>query len=120
MENEYSCDVRLEPLPYGHIRWVKDPATDLNSIKCPSDTKKVKDMKGNPLILFTNEWSIRLLLERNEGIELTEYKKDGIFVMGFRPFYILKSGRGLCRLEIKGEFVALTACKIKVGLKFLF
>ena len=28
--------------------------------------------------------------------------------MGFRPFYILKSGRGLCRLEIKG------------GLKFLF
>ena len=44
----------------------------------------------------------------------------GIFVMGFRPFYILKSGRGLCRLEIKGEFVALTACKIKVGLKFLF
>ena len=40
--------------------------------------------------------------------------------MGFRPFYILKSGRGLCRLEIKGEYVALTACKIKVGLKFLF
>lgn len=76
MENEYSCDVRLEPLPYGHIRWVKDPATDLNSIKCPSDTKKVKDMKGNPLILFTNEWSIRLLLERNEGIELTEFKKN--------------------------------------------
>ena len=33
--------------------------------------------------------------------------------MGFRPFYILKSGRGLCRLEIKGEFVALTVCKIK-------
>lgn len=76
MENEYSCDVRLEPLPYGHIRWVKDPATDLNSIKCPSDTKRVKDMKGNPLILFTNEWSIRLLLERNEGIELTEFKKN--------------------------------------------
>ena len=24
MENEYGCDVRLEPLPYGHIRWVKD------------------------------------------------------------------------------------------------
>lgn len=37
--------------------------------------------------------------------------------MGFRPFYILKSGRGLCRLEIKGEFVALTVCKIKAGLK---
>ena len=37
--------------------------------------------------------------------------------MGFRPFYMLKSGRGLCRLEIKGEFVALTVCKIKAGLK---
>ncbi len=76
MENEYGCDVRLDPLPYTHIRWVKDPATDLNSLKCPSDTKKVKDMKGNPLILFSNEWSIRMTLERNEGLEFEEFWKN--------------------------------------------
>jgi peptide chain release factor 3 len=76
LENEYNCDVRLEPLPYGYIRWVDNEGIDLNSLKCPSDTKKVKDMKGNPLVLFSNEWSIRMMLERNEGLELSEFKKN--------------------------------------------
>ena len=76
MENEYGCDVRLDSLPYNYIRWVKDQSTDLNSLKCPSDTKKVKDMKGNPLILFTNEWSIKMALDRNEGLEFMEFSKN--------------------------------------------
>ena len=76
MENEYGCDVRLDSLPYNYIRWVKDQSTDLNSLKCPGDTKKVKDMKGNPLILFTNEWSIKMALDRNEGLEFMEFSKN--------------------------------------------
>ncbi len=76
LENEYNCDVRLEPLPYNYIRWVKDPTTDLNKLKRISDCKKVKDMKDNPLLLFANEWSIRIVLENNEGLELTEFRKN--------------------------------------------
>lgn len=76
LENEYNCDVRLEPLPYNYIRWVKDPTTDLNRLKRISDCKKVKDMKDNPLLLFANEWSIRIVLENNEGLELTEFRKN--------------------------------------------
>ncbi len=76
LENEYGCDVRLEPLPYNYIRWVKDPATDLNKLRRISDCKKVKDMKDNPLLLFANEWSIRLMLENNEGLELEEFRKN--------------------------------------------
>lgn len=76
MENEYGCDVRLEPLPYNYIRWVKDTSTDLNDLKRLSDCKKVKDMKDNPLVLFANEWSIRIILENNEGLEFEEFKKN--------------------------------------------
>ena len=76
LENEYGCDIRLEPLPYNYIRWVKDPATDLTKLKRISDCKKVKDMHGNPLLLFANEWSIRIILEHNEGLELEEFKKN--------------------------------------------
>lgn len=76
LENEYNCEVRLEPLPYNYIRWVKDPATDLNKLKRISDCKKVKDMKDNPLLLFANEWSIRIVLENNEGLELEDFKKN--------------------------------------------
>lgn len=76
LENEYGCDVRMEPLPYNYIRWVKDPTTDLSKLSRISDCKKVKDMKDNPLLLFANEWSIRILLEHNEGLELTDFRKN--------------------------------------------
>ena len=76
LENEYNCEVRLEPLPYNYIRWVKDPATDMSKLKRISDCKKVKDMKDNPLLLFANEWSIRIVLENNEGLELEEFRKN--------------------------------------------
>ena len=75
LENEYGCDIRLEPLPYNYIRWVHDKTLDLTKLKRISDCKKVKDMNGNPLLLFANEWSIRLLLEHNEGLELDEFNK---------------------------------------------
>ncbi len=74
--NEYGCEVRLEPLPYNYIRWVKNPEIDLNKINRINDCRKVKDMKDNPLLLFANEWSIRILLEHNEGLELEEFRKN--------------------------------------------
>lgn len=76
LENEYGCEIRLEPLPYNYIRWVKDRTTDLNKISRISDCKRVKDMRDNPLLLFANEWSIRLLLEHNEGLELEEFSRN--------------------------------------------
>lgn len=76
LENEYGCDIRLEPLPYNYVRWVKDRTTDLNKLSRISDCKRVKDMKDNPLLLFANEWSIRLMLEHNEGLELEEFSRN--------------------------------------------
>ncbi len=76
LESEYGVDIRMENLPYGHVRWIKDKALDLNKIKTITDMKKVKDLKGNPLLLFSNPWSIRTLLERNEGLELLEFNRN--------------------------------------------
>lgn len=76
LESEYGVEIRMETLPYEHIRWIKNKGLELNTIKGITDMKKVKDMKGNPLIIFTNPWSIRTLLERNEGLELAEFSRD--------------------------------------------
>ena len=76
LENEYGCEIRLEPLPYGFIRWVKDPSTDVTKLKRMNNVKAVKDMRGNPLLLFVNDWMIRMVLEDNEGLELLEFKKN--------------------------------------------
>lgn len=76
LENEYGVEIRMDNLPYEHIRWIKNKTMDLNTIKGITDMKKVKDLKGNPLLLFANPWSIRTLLERNEGLELEEFSRD--------------------------------------------
>ena len=73
LENEYNVEIRLEPLPYEHIRWITSTDTDLDRIVGTSDMKKVKDLKGNPLLLFINAWSVGMTLDRNKGLELSEF-----------------------------------------------
>ena len=41
-----------------------------------SDMKKVKDMKGNPLLLFVNAWSVGMTLDRNKDLVLSEFGKN--------------------------------------------
>ena len=68
LENEYNVEIRLENLPYEHIRWIENKdEIDLAKLSGTSDMKKVKDMKGNPLLLFVNSWSIGMTLDRNKG-----------------------------------------------------
>ena len=73
LENEYNVDIRLEPLPYEYIRWVENDDIDINHISGTSDMKKIKDLKDNPLLLFVHPWSINMVLERNEGLKLSEF-----------------------------------------------
>ncbi|HIU75425.1 MAG TPA: peptide chain release factor 3 [Candidatus Pelethocola excrementipullorum] len=75
--NEYNVEIRLETLPYEHIRWIANKEeVDVDKIIGTSDMKKVKDLKDNPLLLFVNSWSVGMTLDRNEGLELAEFSKN--------------------------------------------
>ena len=77
IENEYNVDIRLEMLPYEYIRWIENwHDVDLDHIVGTSDMKKVEDMKGQPLLLFVNSWSVGMVLDRNEGLVLTEFSRN--------------------------------------------
>lgn len=76
LENEYNVEIKLDNLPYEHIRWVENKDWDLKKIVGTSDMKKIKDLKGNPLLLFVNSWSIGMTLDRNEGLVLSEFGRD--------------------------------------------
>ena len=76
LENEYNVEIRLENLPYEHIRWIENKEVDLERLMGTSDMKKVVDMKGRPLLLFVNEWSVGMTLERNEGLVLSEFGRE--------------------------------------------
>ena len=66
-------EIKLENLPYEHIRWIENKDVDLDRLIGTSDMKKIKDLKGNPLLLFVNAWSVGMTLDRNEGLILSEF-----------------------------------------------
>lgn len=74
LQNEYNVEVRLDRLPYEYIRWVENKnEIDVERIQGTSDMKRVKDLKGNPLLLFVNSWSVGMVEERNPGLVLSEF-----------------------------------------------
>ncbi len=77
LNNEYNVEVKLEPLPYEHIRWIANKdEVNVEKIQGTSDMKRVKDLKGNPLLLFVNSWSMGMVLERNPGLKLEEFSRN--------------------------------------------
>ena len=77
LESEYNVDIRLEPLPYEYIRWIENPTEiNLDRIVGTSDMKKIKDLKDRPLLLFVNEWSVGMVLDRNKDLRLTEFAQN--------------------------------------------
>jgi peptide chain release factor 3 len=80
LKNEYNVDIRLEELPYEHIRWiVNKDEVDVKKIVGTTDMKLVKDMHDNPLLLFVNEWSPQMVLERNKGLQLANFSRNDEF-----------------------------------------
>lgn len=76
LESEYNVEIRLETLPYEYIRWIGNPTEiDLDRVVGTSDMKKIKDLKDRPLLLFVNEWSIGMVLDRNKGLILNDFAK---------------------------------------------
>ncbi len=76
LENEYNVEIRMDALPYEHIRWIENKEIELDKIIGTSDMKKIKDLKDRALLLFVHEWSIRMTLERNKGLELSEFGRS--------------------------------------------
>ena len=75
LKTEYNVEIIKEPLPYQFIRWVKTDS-DLKALNLSSDTKKVQDLKGQYLLLFTSEWAVRWATEKNADLELLEFSKN--------------------------------------------
>ena len=76
LKNEYNVEIDNTPLPYQFIRWIDNKDIDLNSLNLSSDTRKVQDLRGNNLLLFSNQWGINWATERNKGLELSEFSKN--------------------------------------------
>ena len=74
LEHEYNVDIYMDTLPYEYIRWIENPdEVDVENLEGTTDMKKIKDMHGNPLLLFVHEWSVGMTLDRNKNLKLSEF-----------------------------------------------
>ena len=69
-------EIRMDPLTYEYIRWIENDGIDVAKLNITTDSKRVKDLKDRPLLLFVNSWSVRMTLERNEGLILSEFGRS--------------------------------------------
>ena len=73
LKNEYNVDIRMQNLPYEHIRWIENEDLDPKSLDLTSDTRRIEDLKGSKLLLFTSPWAITWAEEHNPGLSLSEF-----------------------------------------------
>ncbi|MDD6212001.1 MAG: peptide chain release factor 3 [Clostridiales bacterium] len=77
LQNEYNVEAKLEQLPYEYIRWIENKdEIDVAKIQGTSDMKRIKDLKGNPLLIFVNSWSIGMVEDRNPDLKLSEFGRN--------------------------------------------
>ena len=62
----------MEGMPFRHVRWLAKTPKPVEDLKLTSTSGRAKDSRGRDVLLFENDWSIRLACENNEGLELTE------------------------------------------------
>ena len=76
LKNEYNVDIRMTNLPYQYIRWIENEDINVKALNLTSDTRRIQDLKGKKLLLFTNPWNITWATDHNPTLELSEFGKN--------------------------------------------
>ena len=70
LKSEYGVDLVVEQLPYRYVRWVVSSPVPVPQLKLTSTSARAFDAEEREVLLFENEWSIRLAQENNKNLEL--------------------------------------------------
>ncbi len=74
LENEYGAPTRLESANWKLVRWV-DPTSDLDklfSFPLPTGSAHATDLNEQPVIFFTDEWSLNYFSEKRPEFKLSD------------------------------------------------
>ena len=72
LKTEYQVEIVMEGMPFHFVRWVTKTPKAVEELKLTSTSGRAKDSHERDVLLFENEWSIRLARENNEGLELSD------------------------------------------------
>ena len=72
LQTEYGAELRMDHLSYRFVRWVLETDKPIDRLQLTSTTARARDSHDNDVLLFENEWSIRLAQENNPGLQLSD------------------------------------------------
>ena len=72
LEHEYGVSCRLEKVSGRHPRWVVGSEAAIERIANDPGRTLLFDARGQPLILFDSEWSLRWTLDNEKSVEFHE------------------------------------------------
>jgi peptide chain release factor 3 len=72
LETEYGVSCRFERLGGRFPRWVLGPQADIDRVVQGRGCTLLYDAKGNPLLLFDDNWGLRWTLERETALTFLE------------------------------------------------
>ena len=72
LKTEYGVTMLMDRLPFRYVRWVTKSPVPVEKLKLTSTSGRAFDSEEREVLLFENDWSIRLAMENNEGLELAE------------------------------------------------
>ncbi len=72
LKSEYGAEILMDNLPFRYVRWVTASLKPVDELKLTSTSGRAKDSQQRDVLLFENEWSIRLAMENNPGLTLAE------------------------------------------------
>ena len=72
LKSEYGVSILRENLPFRFVRWIVSTPKPPDRLRLTSTTVPAVDRAGRDVLMFENEWSIRLACENNEGLVLAE------------------------------------------------
>lgn len=58
LKTEYNIDIRFQRFPHPHIRWFDGNEGELNRLFFTSDIKRLRDLKGRLVLLFSSPFQI--------------------------------------------------------------
>lgn len=73
LEHEYGVPAKLEGLGYSHARWISGTPEAMQKATSMRDRLVLYDARGNTVLLFANQFSMRWAERESEGLVLKEF-----------------------------------------------
>ena len=70
LESEYGATTRLEPAPWGILRWIDPAGAAVTPEMLPSSCRLAFDSRERPVALFSAEWELKFFAEKNPRVVL--------------------------------------------------